>query len=62
MNGRLFAGGASWERGRPARKWAAGPQVFKRAGRPRSQGPLRSAVETPGAVASPGRLFTGGAS
>ena len=27
-----------WERGRLARKWAAGPPVFfKRAGRPRSQ-------------------------
>ena len=30
---------APWERGRPARKWAAGPQVFKRVGRPRSRGP-----------------------
>ena len=28
---------ASWERGRPARKWAKGPQVFKRARCPRSQ-------------------------
>ena len=28
-----------WERGRPARKWAEGPQVFKRARCPRAQGP-----------------------
>ena len=32
------ARGCSWERGSPARKRAAGPQVFKRASRPRSQG------------------------
>ena len=32
------ARGCSWDRGRPARKRAAGPQVFKRASRPRSQG------------------------
>ena len=29
---------AAWERGRLARKWAEGPQVFKRARCPRSQG------------------------
>ena len=48
----------SRERGRPARKWAEGPQVFKRAGRPRSQGtPLNKGdfiVRDAGTPALPG--------
>ena len=27
-----------WERERPDRKWAEGPRLFKRSGRPHSQG------------------------
>ena len=38
------SGRNSWERGRPARKWAAGPQMFKRAGRPRSRESLTNGV------------------
>ena len=44
-----------WDRGRPARKWATGPQMSKRARRPRSQGPTRALAETPGFDASPDR-------
>ena len=46
--------GLSWERGRPARKWAAGPQWFKRARCPRSQElPACGRRSRPGPVRTP---------
>ena len=41
-----------WERGRPARKWAAGPPWLKRAGRPRSQEPARDSTGVRGTASS----------